>query len=160
ALLGVFLATSVAVAEGPVTEKSPVALPENARLALAEDWTSGRIDPDTWYVPRTRWSDDGNHGVAPENVGIEPDIVFSQNKNVLVCGAHGDEYDGSVVGFGGQKTRVGGMVVSKSFYASGRFEVVMKFGSTQAHDGGPKDPQYPRGAIPAIWTYGYRLVQV
>jgi hypothetical protein len=44
-------------------------LPAQTRLAFVEDWSSGRIDPDRWYVLRKKWGD-GNHGVVPENVRI------------------------------------------------------------------------------------------
>lgn len=134
-------------------------MPEQARLVLEEDCSTGRIDTDRWYTPRKKWGN-GNHGVTPENVGIARDTVAGREQNVLVLEAHGDQYDGPVVGYEGNKTRVGGMIVSKEFFASGRFEVVMKIGSRQAHAGGPADPTRPKGAVPAIWTYGYRYVKV
>jgi hypothetical protein len=39
-------------------------LPNDARLMLDEDWSSGKIDPDRWYVPRRKWGA-GNNGVTP-----------------------------------------------------------------------------------------------
>ena len=36
----------------------------------------------------------------------------------------------------------------------------MKIGSTERHRGGPEDPTQPKGAVPAIWTYAYRFVEV
>ncbi len=78
---------------------------------------------------------------------------------MLVCTARGDRYSGPVTGIEGKPTRVGGVVVSKPFLASGRYEVVMRIGSMQTHADGPS-PAHPRGAVPAIWTYGYRFVQV
>ena len=66
---------------------------------------------------------------------IEQDLVHGRRQNVLVCTARGDRYSGLVIGLGGHPTRVGGVIVSKSFLASGRYEVVMKIGSTQAHTG-------------------------
>ncbi len=42
-------------------------IPEAARLVIDEDWSSGRIDPQKWYVLRKQWGV-GNHGVVPENV--------------------------------------------------------------------------------------------
>lgn len=140
------------------TETSLPPLPANARLVMNEDWAAGKLDPNKWYVLHKRWGS-GNNGVVPENVRIETDTIDGRRRNVLVCEAHGDLYDGPVDGAGG-KTRVGGVVVSKEFFASGRFEIVMKIGSTAPHDGGPADPTRPRGAVPAIWTYGYRLVNV
>jgi hypothetical protein len=126
-------------------------LPPGAKLVLHETWAEGRIDPARWYVPRKHWGQ-GNQGVIPENVRVE--------NGVLVCEAHGDLYDGPRVGWEGVKARVGGALVSKAFYASGRFEVAIRIGSTAAIPGGPADPARPIGAVPAIWTYAYRYVSV
>lgn len=131
------------------------ALPEKARLAFGEDWSAGTIDPARWYVLRKKWGN-GNHGVVPENVRVERE----KDRNVLVCEAHGDLYDGPVAGLWGKKARVGGVIVSKPFFLSGRFEIVMKVGSTEGHDGGPADPRRPAGSVPALWTFGYRWVEV
>lgn len=140
-------------------------LPKSARLVLAEDWAAGAIDPAVWYLPRKQWADRQNHGVTADNVRVERDAVIGpgldgREKPVLVCQANGDRYDGPVVGKGGEKARVGGMAVSKAFFASGRFEVVMKIGSGHPHPGGPADPARPKGTVPAIWTYAYRAVRV
>ena len=62
-------------------------------------------------------------------------------------------------GWEGHKHRVGGVLVTKQFFASGKFEVVMKIGSTQTFTGGPKDPTRPIGMVPAIWTYSSRYVR-
>jgi hypothetical protein len=132
-------------------------LPKTARLALEEDWSSGQIDPAKWYLLRKKW-DGGNNGVVPENVRIDRDVVGGVERNVLVCTAHGDQYDGPVTGQGGRKPRVGGVIVTKPFFASGRFEIVMKIGSVTPHAGGPADPRRPKGCIPAVWTYAYRWV--
>jgi len=131
-----------------------------ATPAFAEDWSTGRIDPAKWYLPRKKWGDAQNHGVVPENVRIARDTAAGRERNVLICEAHGDQYDGPVVGQGGVKTRVGGMIVSRAFFASGRYEIVLKVGGTTAEPGGPTDPRHPAGAIPAIWTYAYRYVAV
>lgn len=133
-------------------------LPESARLVLEEDWSSGRIEPERWYVPRKKWGQ-GNHGVVPENVQILPDKVDQEEKNVLVCVAHGDEYEGPVIGLDGNTDRVGGLIVSQAYFASGRFEVRMKIGTPEAYAGGPDDPLRPAGCVPAVWTYGYRYVK-
>jgi hypothetical protein len=130
-------------------------LPAGARLALEEDWSSGAIDPARWYALRKMWGR-GNNGVVPENVRVGRDVVAGQSKNVLVCTAHGDLYDGDVVGYDGGRTRVGGVLVSKGWFASGRFEVWMKVNGV--HETGSFEP--PRGTVPAIWTYGYRSVRV
>jgi len=133
--------------------------PDGAVLVFEEDWAAGRIDPAKWYLLRKRWGS-GNNGVVPENVAIVPDVVFGQHKNVLVCRGHGDDYDGPVKGWQGDTRRVGGVIVSKPFFASGQFEVVMKIGQTAPAPQGPDNPARPIGMIPAIWTYAYRWVAV
>jgi hypothetical protein len=155
AVLGASCASAFGADPGPPL--GPVA--KGARLVLDEDWSGGTIAPDRWYIPRKKWGN-GNHGVVPENVRIARDAVAGRERNVLVCEAHGDKYDGPVVGHEGEKARVGGMIVSREFFASGRFEVVMKIGSARPHPGGPADPRRPKGAVPAVWTYGYRYVKV
>ena len=158
AMILLLLPGAAASAAAQTSEPLPP-VPETARLAFTEDWSEGRIDPAKWYVLRKRWGE-GNRGVVPENVRIERDNVNGAARNVLVCEAHGDQYDGAVIGEGGAKTRVGGVIVSKPYFASGRFEVVMKIGSTQPHDGGPADPRLPVGTVPAVWTYAYRYARV
>jgi hypothetical protein len=148
----VLLAAPTYAADHPIPP-----LPDTARLVLDEDWSSNKIDLDRWYLPRRMWGQ-GNHGVTPDNVRLAPDTVNNHAQTVLVCEAHGDRYDGPVAGYGGDKTRVGSMIVSKAFFASGRFQVVMKIGSVQPHDGAPADPRLPIGTVPAIWTYAYRYV--
>ncbi|MCG6158284.1 glycoside hydrolase family 16 protein [Rubinisphaera margarita] len=123
-----------------------------------EDWSSGQIDPQKWYLLRKKWGH-GNNGVVPENVRIEQDLVAGESQNVLVCEGHGDHYSGDVIGFQGRRERVGGVIVSKRFFASGRFEVVMKVGDSKSFRGGPQNPAHPQGAIPAIWTFAYRWVE-
>jgi hypothetical protein len=132
--------------------------PAEARLAFEEDWASGKIDGEKWYVLRKKWGQ-GNHGVVPENVRIEEDIVLGVRRNVLVCEAHGDQYDGPTIGMWGKKERVGGVIVSKPHFASCRFEVVMKIGTRDPNPNGPENPTLPIGTVPAIWTYGYRMVK-
>ena len=133
-------------------------LPSGAQLAFEENWETGKLDEKKWYVLRKKWGD-GNHGVVPENVKIEQDDVQGRRQNVLVCTAHGDEYEGPVVGLWGKQQRVGGVAVTKQFFASGRFEVVMKVGSTVQQAGGPQNPARPSGCIPAVWTFAYRWVE-
>lgn len=154
----VLLCCSAVASAADLPESLP-APPQGARLVFTEDWATGRIDPQKWYVLRKKWGG-GNHGVVPENVAIAPDEVDGKSQNVLVCTAHGDQYDGDVVGIWGRKDRVGGVIVSKPFFASGRIEIVAKVGDVKSHEGGPQNPREPSGAIPAMWTYGYRWVHV
>lgn len=126
-------------------------LPDKATLELDEDWSSGEIDPARWYPLRKKWGK-GNHGVVPENVTLTTDTVSGSEKTVLSCTARGDHYTGPVSGEWGKHTRVGGVLVSRQHFASGRFQVVMKIGT-------PQNPA-PPGIVPAIWTYGYKAVSV
>ncbi len=143
---------------GPEPSEIP-ALPATAELAMVEDWSSGGIDEEKWYIPRKMWGQ-GNNGVTPDNVRVENDRVWGSHRPVLVCQANGDNYTGPVTGYNGAKTRVGGMVVARGFHASGRYEVTMKIGGTTPLAGGPSDPMRPIGTIPAVWVYGYRYVPV
>jgi hypothetical protein len=136
------------------TELQPV--PETARLVIDEDWSSGWIDPEKWYVLRKQWGA-GNHGVVPENVRIEQDTVHGRRQNVLVCTARGDRYSGPVTGIEGKPTRVGGVVVSKPFLASGRYEVVMKIGSPQARRVVPPIRRIPAAPCPRSGPTGIAL---
>jgi hypothetical protein len=146
-------------ADGGARPEGPLApTPEGVAPAFSEDWGGGAIDPAKWYLLRKKWGN-GHGGVVPENVFVARDVVAGAERNVLVCEAHGDRYDGPVIGERGRKTRVGGVIVSKQRFASGRFEVVMKIGSTRREDGGPEDPARPVGAVPAVWTYGYRYAR-
>ena len=130
-------------------------------MALSEDWSSGAIDSAKWYPLRKQWGG-GNNGVVPENVFLAEDPTAGSGgepRKVLVCRAHGDRYDGPVTGQSGKKDRVGGVLVSRRHFASGRFQVRMKIGGAP-EPGGPVNPALPQGTVPAIWTYGFRIVKV
>lgn len=137
------------IAESKVLPIPP--LPSTAKLELEEDWSSGQIDPKRWYCLRKKWGQN-NFGVVPENVNIVTDTVNGKKRFVLQCTANGDQYEGPITGEWNKKKRVGGVIVSKQHFASGRFEVVMKIGSLE-------QPR-PAGMVPAIWTYGYRMVKI
>ena len=122
-----------------------------------EDFSTGRLDPKKWYLPRRRWGK-GNRGLIPENVLIERDRVDGKQQNVLVFRGQGDRHGGDRVGWGGRPDRVGGMAVTRRFFASGRYTIVFKIGSTEKTPEGPPDPTRPVGMVPAFWTYGYRWV--
>jgi hypothetical protein len=156
-LPAIFLTSVVSVVAADLAPLPPLA--RTARLALSEDWSAGAIDAAKWYSPRKKWGA-GNHGVTRDNVRIERHQVAGREQSVLVCQANGDHYDGPIVGLWGKKARVGGAIVSREFFASGRFEIVMKIGSGEPHPGGPSDPRRPKGAVPTIWTYAYRFISV
>src|SRR5437763_279471 len=117
-VVGIFFTASVlTAAEAAAPEGSLLRdLPPGARPAFTAEWSAGKIDPAKWYALRKRWGE-GNRGVVPENVYVTKDTIDGADHDVLVCEAHGDAYDGPVVGEGGAKTRVGGVIVSKPFFA-------------------------------------------
>lgn len=152
------LYTFMSIASIALAAPTPeIKMPKEAKLVLEEDWSSGRIDPSKWYALHRRWGN-GNNGVVAQNVFIAQDMVGDKKQNVLVCRGHGDLYEGSIPGWKGGSTRVGGVISSKAFFASGRYEVVMKVGSKSVTSKSPKDPKRPIGMVPALWTYGYRWV--
>jgi hypothetical protein len=143
-LIGILVTTHVTADLPPLNQ--------GAELVLDEDWSQG-IVPTKWYVMQRRWGN-GNHGVVPENVRVEKERgEDGEMRNVLVCEAHGEHYDGPVKGLWNRGDRVGGVIVSKAFFASGRFEVSMRVGGTEKVEGGPENPMRPIGTIPAIWIY-------
>ncbi len=150
-----FLAASSATAFATAAP-CRAATPAGAK-GLHEDWSSGRIDPARWYMPRRKWGN-GNRGVIPENVSIGRDTVRGVEQNVLICHGQGDRYAGDRIGWEGKGDRVGGMVVSKDHFASGRFAVDFKIGTLEKTPDGPADPHRPIGMVPSFWTYGYRWV--
>jgi len=129
-------------------------LPATAWLAFQEDWPGSQLDTSRWYALRKKWGQ-GNNGVTPDNVAIKRDSINGKEQNVLVCEAHGDQYQGAMTGAKGEKVRVGGVIATKQFFAAGRYEVVMKVGAPT----GDSAPAQPKGAVPAIWTYAYRWVE-
>lgn len=115
-----------------------------------ETWESAKLDPGKWYSPRKKWGN-GNNGVIPENIKFEKDIVFGKEKNVLSFYGNGDNYQGSLSGLNGSKNRVGSLLISKRFFASGVYEIVFKIGDSEKGK--------PVGMVPAIWTYAYKFVK-
>lgn len=145
-LLLFIITLTLVVSQTLIADDLP-ALPENAQLAFEEDWSSGSISPRKWYALRKQWGA-SNNGVVPENVFVVKDT----DRHVLQCVAHGDRYEGPIFGKLKNKQRVGGVLVSRQHFASGRFQVAMKIGT-------PEKPR-PAGMVPAIWTYGFRSVKV
>ncbi len=143
-----------ALASSRADEVALPPLPSSARLVFHENWSAGRVDSSQWYMLRKKWGQ-GNHGVTPDNVAIKRDTVNDTEQNVLVCQADGDQYRGAITGAKGEKTRVGGVIATKQFFASGRYEVVMKVGRPD----GEGAPAQPNGAVPAIWLYAYRWAE-
>jgi len=99
---------------------------------LFDDFSTG-IDPDRWLIADKAWGGD-NGGVVPANVDVADGIVH--------LSAHGDDYTGDVVGHGGRTSRVGAVIVTRDYYASGRYEVRARV------------PQV-LGAASAFWSFHY-----
>ncbi|MGD9620215.1 MAG: family 16 glycosylhydrolase [Mycolicibacterium sp.] len=100
--------------------------------ALFDDFSNG-IDPDRWLIADKAWGGN-NGGVVPANVSVVDGIVR--------LAAHGDQYTGDVTGHGGRTTRVGATIVTRDYYASGRYEVRARVPQTL-------------GAASAFWSYHY-----
>ena len=46
----------LASAVGAVADPTPkMTMPPSSKLVFEEDWSTGRIDPDKWYVLQKRW---------------------------------------------------------------------------------------------------------
>ncbi|MCB1264615.1 MAG: cadherin-like domain-containing protein [Mycobacterium sp.] len=99
---------------------------------LFDDFDNG-IDPQRWLIADKAWGGD-NGGVVPANVAVADGVVH--------LSAHGDDYTGDVLGHGGRTTRVGAVIVTRDYYASGRYEVRARV------------PQV-LGAATAFWSFHY-----
>ncbi len=99
---------------------------------LYDDFEAG-LDPTKWLVVDKAWGGD-NGGLAPENVDIQDGI--------LLLRAHGDQYEGDVVGHNDRTTRVGAGIATREYYASGSYEVHARIPEAS-------------GAASAFWTFHY-----
>lgn len=125
------------------------------RQGFTDDFSEG-LSPDRWFLLRKHWGK-GNNGVVPELVKIEKDIVNGQEKNVVVLYGHGDHYKGDIKGVQKVKsttnpyipsesgTRVGSCLITKDYFASGTYEVVMKIENNPS----------PSGMCTSIWAFHY-----
>ena len=104
-----------------------------AKPTFFEDFSSPTLDKNKWLIANKAWGG-ANGGVVPENVSIANGVAKLQ--------ANGDRYTGSVNGLGGRKTRVGSSLVTRDYYASGKYEVRAKVPRTL-------------GACTAFWSYHY-----
>jgi len=100
--------------------------------ALFDDFTNG-LDPEHWLIADKAWGGT-NGGVIPANVEVVDGVVRLR--------AHGDDYTGDIVGHGDRTTRVGATIVTRDYYASGRYEVRARV------------PQV-LGAASAFWNFHY-----
>lgn len=107
-----------------------------------DDFING-LDPAKWLIGKAQWGgSDVNGGVIPENVTV--------NNGIVEITGRGDLYDGEIKGITRDPSgtliqrnngkRTGGVITTKDFYGSGRYEVRAKV-----------LPQL--GACSAFWTY-------
>ena len=99
---------------------------------LYDDFNSG-LNAESWLIVDKAWGGD-NGGLVPENVEIKDGL--------LLLHAHGDNYDGEVVGHNDRITRVGAGIATRDYYASGRYEVHARIPEAM-------------GAASAFWTFHY-----
>lgn len=105
-----------------------------------DDFSDGTLSPEKWLVSGKAWGGD-NGGVAPENVILVPDMDEGTPIIALRLEAHGDLYDGDLV-HNGRKTRVGAAIATRTYHASGRYEVRARVA-----------PDY--GTCTAFWPFHY-----
>lgn len=122
-----------------------------------EDWSQG-ISPKRWVLYRKVWGTN-NNGVVPELVSIQKDTVDGVQKNVVVLTCQGNLTNSTIMGVkkvsGGYATgsspqRVGAVLATTDYYASGTYDVKMKIGNPKS---APTSP--PTGMTPAIWFFHY-----
>jgi hypothetical protein len=119
---------------------------------FVEDWSTPCSSQNHFLTYRKQWGKN-NNGVVPETLSFEVDEVTpGVQQRVLVITAQGASNTTGVIGIkkigAVDCTRVGGCIVSKSYFASGTYEVTMKIGL--ANNG-----ELPVGMVPAIWAFGY-----
>ena len=100
---------------------------------LFDDFTGPTLNKDMWLLANKAWGG-ANGGVIPENVSL--------SNGTLKLKGNGDRYSGTTTGLGGRKTRVGAALVTRNYYASGRYEVRAKV-------------LRQLGACTAFWSYHY-----
>jgi len=114
--------------------------------AFYDDFTSSTLDTNDWLVAKKSWgSIEGvfiNGGVVPENVQL--DTASDAVKFI----AHGNLYDGPVMGINKDLTRqstgvrTGGAIATRRYFGPGTYEVRMKVAGEL-------------GVCSAVWTFYY-----
>jgi beta-glucanase (GH16 family) len=121
--------------------------------AFHEDWSKGFSDQQ-WLAVRKSWSKHDN-GSVPELITIEEDIVDGVKKKVAVITTQGNLSKSPITGVkavdGGyvnshRPERVGAILATKEYYASGSYEIKMKIGLTN-------DFKAPIGMSPVIFLF-------
>lgn len=130
---------------------------ETTHGGFHEDWSS-EISNNRWLALRKQWGK-GNNGCVPELISLEDDIVDGVKKKVIVFRAQGNLSKSKITGVkvkgeGYQDTKrpdkVGSMIASREYFASGSYEVKMKVGGTNDN---PSKP--PVGLVIAIFPFHY-----
>ncbi len=120
----------------PTVESPPARTSE----VFFDDFSDGTLDPDRWLISGKAWGGD-NGGVAPDNVILVEDFDDGEPIVALRLEAHGDLYSGDLE-HNGRTTRVGAAIATRSYYASGRYEVRARVA-----------PEY--GTCTAFWPFHY-----
>ena len=114
--------------------------PRRQSEVFYDDFSDGTLDPDRWLVSEKAWGGD-NGGVAPKNVQLVNDFDNGEPIIALRLEAHGDLYSGDLE-HNGRSTRVGAAVATRTYHASGRYEVRARVA-----------PEY--GTCTAFWPFHY-----
>eukprot|EP00164_Ancoracysta_twista_P000321 GFYU01000445.1.p2 GENE.GFYU01000445.1~~GFYU01000445.1.p2 ORF type:complete len:648 (-),score=276.65 GFYU01000445.1:332-2275(-) len=111
-----------------------------------EDFSGDALDPSKWLVIQKTWG--GQLGKKQSwNGGLRAENVKLRDGN-LILEAHGNLYDGDLVGYQrglarrNDGARVGAGLATAQYYGSGKYEVRMKIA-----------PEY--GVCTAMWTFNY-----
>ena len=102
-----------------------------------DDFNGPYLDEKVWLVSNTAW--------GGANGGLNSANVYFKNvdgRSCVVLESHGDYYEGNVQGVGGMTKRVGAGIVTRDYYASGKYTVVCKI-----------EPQL--GVCTAYWSFSY-----
>lgn len=133
------------------------ASPDAKKEGFSEDWSNGIVNG-RWLALRKQWGE-GNNGCVPELISFEDDVVDGVKKKVLVLTMQGTKTKSSINGVtkveGGyidstKPQKVGAMIATADYFASGSYEVKMKIGKT--NDTPPKPPV---GIVPTIHFFHY-----
>lgn len=114
--------------------------PRHQSEVFYDDFSDGTLDPERWLVSEKAWGGD-NGGVAPSNVQLVEDFDDGEPIIALRLEAHGDLYSGDLE-HNGRSTRVGAAIATRTYHASGRYEVRARVA-----------PEY--GTCTAFWPFHY-----
>lgn len=109
-----------------------------------DKFSGDALDETKWERLHRVWGQPANEsyqhgGVIRENVSVQDGFA--------VLKSLGDRYNGNLRGAGGQTNRLGGVIMTKERFGSGRFEVKMKV--VQAPD---------MGVLSTAWLFWYKQI--